>query len=67
MIVLCRNRLWEIDMPWRLYQSLQEKSPETLVDVVELTQSSYKEEKKVPIRDTEEWAIARNKMALGLN
>lgn len=67
LIVIWRNKLWELDMPWRLYQSLKLRHPETIVKLEELTQSMYKEQKSVPIRETEDWTIFRNRMAVGLS
>jgi len=65
MIVLFKNKLWLLDMPYRLFESLKES--DTQVKITELTASMYKEEKKVPIKDLMDWSIARNLSALGRN
>lgn len=65
MVVLCRNKLWNLDMPWLLYDSLKKHNPNEYVIIEELTQSSYKEQIEVPIKEVEDYSEARNKMALG--
>jgi hypothetical protein len=52
-------------MPYRLFQSLKEAGSHLKVKILELTESSYKEEKEVPINDLEDWSVVRNLAALG--
>jgi hypothetical protein len=65
MVVLGRNKLWELDMPFVLFCDIKEKHPDTLMVVEELTESMYKEKKEIPIRELEDWSVARNMEALG--
>jgi hypothetical protein len=65
MVVLWKNKLWKLEMPYMLFQSLQKTSPQTIVKIEELTPSMYKEEKKVPINELEDWSVVRNLCALG--
>lgn len=65
MIVFCRNALWELDMPFMLYQEWKEKHPERIVMISELTASTYKRHYRVPIREVFDWSIYRNQCASG--
>jgi hypothetical protein len=68
MIVLWNNGLYELEgMPFVLFKSLQRSEPSRDVEIIELTQSTYKQQKKVPIKELEDWSEARNLQALGLN
>jgi len=67
MIVLWKNKLWKLEMPYMLFQSLQKDKSPREVKIEELTPSMYKEEKKVPICELEDWSVARNLCALGRN
>ena len=68
MIVLYENELWVLEnMPFRLFQNLQHTEPNLEVQIIELTQSTYKWETWVMICELEDWTIARNLQALGRN
>jgi len=68
MIVLYENELWVLEnMPFRLFQNLQRTEPNLEVQIIELTQSTYKWETWVMICELEDWTIARNLQALGQN
>ena len=68
MIVLYENELWVLErMSWRLFQNLQRTEPNLEVQIIELTQSTYKWETWVMICELEDWTIARNLQALGQN
>lgn len=68
MVVLWKNKMWTLEnMPWRLFQNLQRTEPNVGVEIIQLTQSSYKEKKKAPIGELQDWSVARNLQALGRN
>ena len=68
MIVLYENELWVLEnMPFRLFQNLQRTKPNLEVQIIELTQSTYKWETWVMICELEDRTIARNLQALGRN
>lgn len=68
MIVLWKNGLYELDgMPFLLFKSLQHSEPWREVEIIELTQSTYKQQKKVPVGELNDWSEARNLQALERN
>jgi len=67
MIALYKNQLFELDMPWRLFQSLKKTSPDSEVKLLQLTDSSYKEQVSASLGEIDDWSIVRNMSALGRN
>ena len=67
MIALYKNQLFELEMPWRLFQSLKKSSPDSEVKLLKLTDSSYKEQVSAPLGEVDDWTIVRNMSALGRN
>jgi len=67
MIVLWNNKLWNLDMSYDLFKNLQQESPLAEVKIEELTPSMYKQEKRVPISELNDWSVVRNLSALGRN
>jgi len=64
MKVLYDNQLWELDMPFLLFQSIKMTSSNKLVTLDEVTQSSYKKQVLAPISMVEDYSVARNMNAL---
>jgi hypothetical protein len=64
MQVVYKNKTWELNMPFMLFQSLKEQKSGMTVNIEEVTQSSYKEITSVPLRELEDYSIARNMDAL---
>lgn len=66
MIVVCKNEngRFELNMPFLLFESIKRCKPRTIVDLLEVTQSSYKKEIHVEIADCEDYSVARNTEAL---
>jgi len=67
MVVLCRNKMWELDMSFRLFSSLQKTDPDCEVEIIELTASMYKQKIKVPISELNDYSVVRNLNALSKN
>ena len=67
MIVLWKNKMWSLDMSYYLFKMLQKQNPNDEVQIIELTQSTYKEIKNVPISELSDYSVERNLRALGLN
>lgn len=67
MIVLWKNRMWSLDMSYCLFKMLQKQRPNEEVDLTELTGSTYKEIKKAPIGEVNDYSVERNLRALGQN
>ena len=65
MIVLYKNEMFQLDMPYRLFESWKENSPQQEVEILQLTSSSYRRQEKVEVRFLEDWSVARNLQALG--
>lgn len=53
-----------LDIPFQLFESLKQSSPSYEVELIPLTQSTYKELKRAKIVDVEDYSIARNLNAL---
>jgi hypothetical protein len=66
MIVLYQNELYDLDMPFALFESFKSMSKKMPVEIIEKTQSSYKMKKEVFISDLEDYSVARNRAALSL-
>lgn len=64
MIVSYDHQLYELDMPFMLFESYKKLKPEFLVNATELTQSSYKKILTVQIQYLEDYSIERNTLAL---
>lgn len=64
MIVLHKNKFWELDMPFLLFESVKALKPNTSVTITEITQSSYKYQRKIKIIELEDYSVARNLQAL---
>lgn len=64
MIVLHKNGLYQLSMPFLLFESLKRTNPDNEVELEELTQSTYKKQVTAPLRDIEDYSIARNLEAL---
>jgi len=67
MKVLCKNKLWDLEMPYLLFESLKRDSKSHEVELTESCQSCYKECITVSICEVEDYSIARNIQALSLN
>jgi len=59
--------MYQVEMPYRLFESLKRKSSNHQVEILELTQSTYKKQEKVNLCELEDWSIARNIEALRRN
>jgi hypothetical protein len=64
MIVIYDCQLYELNMPWMLFQSYKEKHPDFVVELVELTESCYKKILHIEIKYVEDHSIERNLLAL---
>lgn len=64
MIVLHKNHLYDLDMPFLLYQSFKKSSPDVEVKLIQRTTSTYKKQLSVALREVEDYSIARNLQAL---
>lgn len=64
MIVLHKNQMYHLDLPFLLFDSLKRTSPDSEVEIEQLTNSTYKELKKAPLKEIEDYSIARNLQAL---
>lgn len=64
MQVIYKHKVWELNMPFLLFQSLKERKSGMTVNLEEVTQSSYKEITSVAIKELEDYSIARNIDAL---
>lgn len=64
MIVLHNNQLFTLDMPFILFDSSKRTNPTLEVELFTLSSSTYQEKKIVPVKDVEDWSIARNLQAL---
>jgi len=64
MTVLHNNQLFSLDMPFTLYESFKRNNPTLEIEILTLSSSTYQEKKIVPIKDVEDWSIARNLQAL---
>jgi len=68
MIVLYENELWVLEkMPCHLFQNLKETEPFLDIELIELTQSTYKYKICVTVREIEEWKVKVNLSALWQN
>ena len=67
MIVIYKNGLYHCDMDWLLFYNLNRVTPFLEVEIYRINDSSYKELKKVPIREVEDYSVVRNLVALGIN
>jgi len=64
MIVLYDNQTYEFNMPFRLFESYKERKPTFIVELVEITCSSYKKILHIEIQYVEDYSVARNLQAL---
>jgi len=64
MIVVYNNDRWRLDMPFMLFKSLKDSGSQRSVEITQISQSTYKKVEYVPIRDLEDYSIARNLNAL---
>jgi hypothetical protein len=67
MIVHYDNKRWELDMPYELFESLKANRSQREVEITEITNSTYKSVKLVPISKLEDHSVMRNLQALGRN
>lgn len=65
MKVIYQNQTWELDMPYILFESLKANRSQREVEITEVTQSTYKRVKLVPISKLEDYSVERNLRALG--
>lgn len=64
MIVLYDSQLYELNMPYQLFETYKEKHPNFVLELVEITQSCYKKILKIQIQFVEDFSVARNLQAL---
>jgi hypothetical protein len=64
MLVIFKCKLWQIDMPFELFQSFKEKHSNMEVELEEVTQSNYKEKVIACLIDVIEYSYWRNVVAL---
>jgi hypothetical protein len=64
MIVLYKNDLFELNMPFLLFESLKKSRSHSSVTILQVTQSTYKKELTVEINECEDYSIVRNLEAL---
>lgn len=64
MIVLHKNELYQLEMPYLLFESFKNSHENHEVELLQLTNSTYKKQIKAPISEVEDWSIARNLQAL---
>lgn len=64
MKVLYRNKLYELDMPFLLFESQKNLHPRTSVELQEVTSSTYKELVNAELSEVEDYSVARNLQAL---
>lgn len=65
MLVLYDNGLWDLNIPFILFDSFKRNHEEKEVEITEHTNSSYKRQKKVSVQEIEDYSIVRNLVALG--
>lgn len=49
MIVLCRNELYQLELPFLLFQSWKRTDPYREVELLQLTDSTYKKQITAPL------------------
>lgn len=64
MKVLYQNKLYDLEIPFMLFESLKRTAPNSIVELMESNQSTYKERIEVPVKDVEDWSVHRNLQAL---
>lgn len=64
MKVIYQNQTWELDMPYILFESLKDNRSHREVEITEVTKSTYKRVKLVPISKLEDYSVERNLRAL---
>lgn len=67
MIVIFRNELYQSEMSYLLFQSLKNDKHYHEVELLQLTNSTYKRQVTAPISECEDYSIARNLQALNKN
>ena len=67
MVVLWKNELYQLEMPYRLFESWKLNSPQRVVEILQLTDSTYRQLKKAKVGDLQDWSVERNLQALGRN
>lgn len=60
MVVLYKNEMYELAMPYLLFESWKRTSPTREVKLLQLTTSTYKKEVVTSINEVEDYSIARN-------
>jgi hypothetical protein len=65
MEVYYGNCIYKLDMTFLLYQHLKETSPDCIVELMTMSDSTYQQIKKVPIRDVFDYSVERNRIACG--
>ena len=64
MIVIFDYQLYELDLPFLIFESYKKKKPDFVVELVEITQSCYKKILHAYIKDIEDYSLYRNLQAL---
>ena len=67
MIVLHKNEMYSLEMPFQLFQGMKDSDPDYEVELLQLTQSSYKRKTKAKLQEVEDYSVARNRQALSPN
>ena len=67
MIVIYKGQKYEADMSHLLLENLKKVSPGMQIHIMELSESTYRQQIKVPIGELSDWSVERNKLALGIN
>ena len=66
MKVIYENQLFDLEIPYELFESLKNLHPDTSVEIMEVTSSNYKKRLDVPLSEVEDFSVYRNKIALNL-
>lgn len=64
MVVLYKNELYELNMRFYTFDYLKRSNPSLEVEVEKITQSTYKQIKKVPLSELKDYSVERNLAAL---
>lgn len=51
MVVTYEGRFWEIDMSFNLFTRMKRRYPDTMVTLIEVSPSTYKEKKRARLGD----------------
>jgi len=65
MVVIYKNQFFTLNMRYLVFENLRTHCPQCEVEIETLTDSTYKEQKKVPVGELKDHSVERNLAALG--